>query len=46
MIYVRCINCSHNYAAKDIRLLDKKHFLYMKIPFERYIFFKAMSVGF
>ena len=28
VIYVRCINCSYNNVAKDIRLPDKKHFVY------------------
>ena len=28
MIYVRYINCSYNYEAKGIRLLDKKAFVY------------------
>ena len=31
VIYVRCINCSYNNVAKDIRLLDKKRqFLFMQ----------------
>ena len=43
MIYVRCINCSYNNVAKGIRLLDKKHFLFIQEKFmqvrafERYI---------
>ena len=33
VIYVRCINGSYNNVAKDICLLDKKHFcLYRKNP--------------
>ena len=41
--YVRCINCSYNYAAKGIRLLVKKHFCLNRKnvmhvrAFERYI---------
>ena len=30
MIYVRCINYSHNNVAKGIRLLDKKQFLFIQ----------------
>ena len=43
VIYVRCINCSHNNVAKGIRLLDKKAFLLIQEKimqvraFERYI---------
>ena len=29
MSYVRCINCSYNNVAKGIRLLNKKHFLFI-----------------
>ena len=43
VIYVRCINCSYNNVAKGIRLLDKKHPLFIQEnfmqvrAFERYI---------
>ena len=30
VIYVRCINCSYNNAAKGIRLLIKKQFLFIQ----------------
>ena len=33
VIYVRCIKCSYNNAAKGIRLLDKKAFLYIQEKF-------------
>ena len=29
VIYVRCINCLYNNVAKRIRLLDKKHVLFI-----------------
>ena len=33
VIYVRYINCSYNNVAKDIRLLDKKAFLFIQEQF-------------
>ena len=33
VIYVRCISCSYNNVAKDIRLLDKKQFLFIQENF-------------
>ena len=50
MIYVRCIDCSHNNVAKGIRLLEKKNIfcLNMNNPmqvraFETYIPFMGLK---
>ena len=46
VIYVRCIKCIYNNVAKGIRLLDKKHFLFIQEKimqvraFEIYIFLR------